>query len=111
MIQVLIPTDFSESARHAVDYAFKLFPHNDFEVHLLNVYEMVHASSEMIISIDDILKRNSEQGLKKEKEQLENEYPSLVGRINTISKFGSLVWSIEKLLRNSTIGARPAGTA
>ena len=54
MIQVLIPTDFSESARHAVDYAFKLFPHSDFEVHLLNVYEMVHASSEMIISIDDV---------------------------------------------------------
>ncbi len=110
MIRVLIPIDFSEAARNAVVYAGYLYPKRDLELYLLNVYEMVHASSEMIISIDDILKRNSEKGLEVERNKYEEEFPELKGRIHIISKFGSIVNSIEKVTSEKGIDMVLMGT-
>ncbi len=110
MIKILIPTDFSEAAEKAMAYARLLYQASDVEVYLLNVYEMVHASSEMIISIDDILKKNSEKGLEEEKIKLETAIPEFAGRIRLISKFGSLVSSIEKVIKEHRIDLVLMGT-
>jgi nucleotide-binding universal stress UspA family protein len=110
MIRILIPTDFSDAAQKAVAFAEFLYPHGVIEVFLLNVFEMVPASSEMIISIDDILKKNSNQGLDREKEKIEGSFPLLKGRVFTLSRFGSLVKSMEKFVKGKSIDLVLMGT-
>lgn len=109
MKKVLIPTDFSDSALKASGFATSWLGEN-IELFLLNTFELVHSTSEMIISIDDILKRNSEDGLEKEKRMLENLYPGLLGSITTISKFGPLVTSINQVVEECRIDLIVMGT-
>jgi nucleotide-binding universal stress UspA family protein len=62
-MRILIPTDFSDNARKALDYALTLFGDNEPEVVLLNTWQIPHTGVGMLVSIEDILKEESERSM------------------------------------------------
>jgi nucleotide-binding universal stress UspA family protein len=55
--QILVPTDFSDSAEHAVDYAFELARALGGKVHLLHVWAIPPAPDSLVLTgnvIDDV---------------------------------------------------------
>lgn len=76
MIRVLLPTDFSGNANHAIDYAFNLFGFEGVEYLLLNAFVEPHNSADMLVSLNDILQKQSQDELNQAYEQLLEKYPN-----------------------------------
>jgi len=99
--KVLLSTDFSENAQHAIDYALLLFGDQDVNYFLLNSYCLMHNIPEMLISLEDILHEQSEKGLKKNLAHIKNDYQKLV--IETISTYGEPAVAIKKVVKDRSI--------
>ena len=108
--RVLIPTDFSSNALNAARYAFKMLgDENGIEYVILNSYSIPHGGSNtMLVSITDILKQDSTQGLKKTLEELENDIGN--NEVKTLSVHGSLNGVIEELLEKEEFSLIVMGT-
>lgn len=87
MKSILLPTDFSDNATRAIRYALVLFG-KDARFTLLNTYEMPHSGATMLISIADVLKSESESRLKSELQNFIDDFPHLIGQIDTVSVMG-----------------------
>lgn len=71
MYNLLIPTDFSENARKAANYALWLFQGQKVNLILFNAYGTSRSEGSMLISIDDILKKDADKEMAKEIERVE----------------------------------------
>jgi nucleotide-binding universal stress UspA family protein len=87
MKNILLPTDFSDNALNAARYAMHLFGDTANYV-LINAYQVPHSGSTMLISIADILKRDSEQLLQDMRGTLEDEFPGLKEHISILAEMG-----------------------
>lgn len=96
MQQILIPTDFSENARRAARYACAVFGENATYT-ILNTYEVPHSGATMLLSISDILEKDSLQLLREEQANLEEEFVSLAGKISIKAQMGAPETVIKKL--------------
>ncbi len=72
MYNILIPTDFSENARKAVNYAIWLFQGTDVSLFIYNAYGTNRSDGSMLISIDDILKKEADEKMAKEMARIED---------------------------------------
>ena len=86
MQKILIPTDFSEIAREAARYAKKYVAANDAEFYVLHAYNQPD-SNDMLISIVDILKEESDKMLNDEAAFLQKELGIPSDRIFLICLF------------------------
>ncbi len=110
-MKVLIPTDFSESARAAFDYGYQLVKdHSDLELILLNSYEMpkVGANGGVIMNLEEAMAKESERDLSIELRQLQELYPGV--KINTISRYGTLENSISRTWNEEKVDFIVMGT-
>ena len=80
MKTILIPTNFSDVARHATDYAIQLLGKDLGRVILLNAFEQPKMGRTLQLSLIDILKRTSEKGLIEDKTRIEEEFPDKILR-------------------------------
>lgn len=99
MRKVLIPTDFSDGAMNAVSYAFDMFKGmGDTEFILLNTYDIPRSglSNIKLKSINDILKKDSEEGLERCLAKMKKNGDA--NHVRIISKHGMLSDVIEGLL-------------
>jgi len=89
MKNVLLLTDFSNTARNAALYALKML--NDEHVHftLLNAYDLEFSGSPYIAQLKEEMAYESEKGLKEELSILKRLFPNAV--IEPLSVFGSLI--------------------
>lgn len=97
MMKILIPTDFSENAHQAARYALALFGDSAYYT-LVNAYQVPHSGSTMLISIADILKRDSEQLLKEQLGRLEDEFPNLTSNLSILAEMGQADIVLKKLV-------------
>lgn len=89
MKKVLIPTDFSENARNAMEYAIQLSGINGYEFVLLNAFKTPNAGSGgMLVSLDEVLEKEGVKDLKREKIYFEEKYPGI--NISIRCKHGEL---------------------
>lgn len=65
-INILSPTDFSENARGAFEYALSMWGDEPHCFYLLHAYQTLQKAPEFLISVDDILRENSQQSLEQE---------------------------------------------
>lgn len=100
MKKILIPTDFSENAYQAARYALRLFG-NSADYTLVNAYQVPHSGSTMLISIADILKRDSEQLLREQIIRLEDDFPSLVDHLSAVAEMGQADTVLRKIISNN----------
>lgn len=96
MKKILIPTDFSENAQKATRYALGVFG-DTAHYTLVNAFQVPHSGSTMLISISDILKRDSEELLKEELIRLEDEFPHLVNNLHVVAEMGHADIVLRKL--------------
>jgi len=97
MMKILIPTDFSDNAFNAARYALTLFG-DSARYTLVNAYQVPHSGSTMLISIADILKRDSEQLLKEVLIKLEDEFPHLTDHFSIQAEMGQADIVLKKLV-------------
>ncbi|MGB0369107.1 MAG: universal stress protein, partial [Flavobacteriales bacterium] len=102
MKNILIPTDFSDNAMKAAEYAFRLYS-NDSTFILLNSYEVPTSGATMLISISDVLKKESITQLEAEQTRLLDKHPELSGRIEMKSLLGSPNSAIKQASENADV--------
>ncbi len=110
-MRVLIPTDFSESARAAFDYGYQLVNHHDdLEMILLNSYEMpkVGASGGVMMNLESAMAKESERDLSIELKKLKAKYPNL--NISCVSRYGTLENSISRTCNELIVNFVVMGT-
>jgi len=91
MKNIVLPTDFSDNARHACRYAINLYKGQEVTFHLIHSFEPPHPTG-MLIRIDDIMKKEALQSLKSEQSLLEKdlnegqrlEVDAVVGELNNV---------------------------
>lgn len=91
MKTILVPTDFSSTAKQGIDYALLLGRQFGAHIILLNVWSLPQTHSSMIISINDIIKENSEKAMKTLKNQLLQDPQNINIEFETIVKMGDIV--------------------
>lgn len=110
MKNILIPTDFSANSKRAAEYAILLFHQNDTHLYLMNSYEMPQAGASMLISMEDILKKNSEEELCSLEIDLKQEFSGHKPNLKTISIYGDPVFAITKTVEDNHIDLVIMGT-
>jgi nucleotide-binding universal stress UspA family protein len=108
MKKILVPTDFSESAGKALDFAINLSKIFDSKVFLVNTYAVPHAGATMMVSIDDLLKQESVKHLNKEEERLKAAHPNL--EVVTYCLPGSLDAALKDFTKDHHIDLVVMGT-
>ncbi|NVN17973.1 universal stress protein [Muricauda sp. HICW] len=116
MQKILIPTDFSENAWNAIDYAMQLFRNRRCTFYLLNTYTPVIPSSRFMakmidgVRIVDAVRENSEQGLNKTVKRIQSKYGNPNHSFETISSFNLLVEEVKDIVETFGINLVVTGT-
>lgn len=110
MKTVLLPIDFSENSRNAVDYAIDLFGDDECEFVLLNCYRTPHAGATMLVSIEDLMHNETINDLKEEKQRIIDNNPSAVLNIDVVAEFGDIIMGLNKVTRNRYVDVIVMGT-
>nr|WP_297789227.1 universal stress protein [uncultured Allomuricauda sp.] len=116
MQKILIPTDFSENAWNAIDYAMQLFRNRRCTFYLLNTYTPVIPSSRFMakmidgVRIVDAVRENSERGLTKTVERIKTKYGNPNHSFETISSFNLLVEEVKDIVETFGIHLVITGT-
>jgi len=100
---ITILTDFSSSARNAMEYAFHLFKYSDTKNILLNVYREPQLGEDMLISITDLLEKESRRRLSKERQVLTSTFSDNHLQVTQRAEYGTLVDVVNHILRKEHI--------
>ena len=116
MQRILIPTDFSENAWNAIDYAMQLFRNKRCTFYLLNTYTPVIPSSRFMakmidgVRIVDAVRDASERGLQKTVTRIKSKYRNTNHSFETISSFNLLVEEVKDIVDTFGIHLVVTGT-
>lgn len=117
MKKVLLPTDFSENAYNAIEYALQLFKEETCAFFILNTYTpmiynyeyQLHADQYMMEAVD-MVKKNSEIKLENLLRLLKKEHPNPKHTFKTISSFNILTDEVMELSKKYDIDLVVMGT-
>ncbi|WP_222983119.1 universal stress protein [Flagellimonas meishanensis] len=104
MQKILVPTDFSENAWNAIDYAMQLFRDRECTFYLLNTYTPVIPSSRFMakmidgVRIVDAVRDSSQRGLQKTVDKIKSKYKNPLHQFETISSFNLLVEEVKDMV-------------
>lgn len=95
---IILLSDFSEDARNAMRYAIEAFGTN-VKYQIINSY-YARTSSATLLDINDILAKESIQGLENDKKWLHAKFPDLSLSLDTKSVFGTPIDAIKRLAKD-----------
>lgn len=109
---ILLPTDFSASARSAMQYSQQLYMGRGYKYIILNTVEPNAASSNagMIVNMSEIIAKESLEGLKKEKEWLSSLPESEGNLVETVQMFGEFVNCVNQIVKDKAVDMVILGT-
>ena len=116
MHHILIPTDFSETAQSAVDYALSYFKGERCVFHFLNTYtpDFVHSRVMALAhganQEEDAMQVISDKGLKRLVEDLKAQHPNSGHEFHTVSSFNLLTEEVKEQLSMYPINMIVSGT-
>jgi nucleotide-binding universal stress UspA family protein len=110
MKNILFPTDFSENSEHALPFALEVSRLFGCEITLFNSYKLPHSKSNLMVSMQDRMKKDSEQELNSIKTKIAGieKYKDLIITID--SKSGGFVSLIPKIAKRSNTDLIVMGT-
>ncbi len=108
MNKILVPTDFSDTANKALEFAVKLAKCFDSEIHLLNSYDVPHSGATLMISIDELLEKDSILNLTNSASKLKESHPSV--KVITHSHAGPTYDVVLRFIKNNQIDLVVMGT-
>jgi nucleotide-binding universal stress UspA family protein len=107
--RVLVPTDFSNNAKNAFEFAYHLFG-RDAQYDLLNCYYNLPSYNDMGESYINILKENSEVAMAKEFDRIKENYDIVEGNLNGMSLNGFPAFGIKTACDEKTYDVIAMGT-
>lgn len=108
MKNIIIPTDFSQNATRAMDFAISNFNDPDTFFWLTHVYRMPYSGAVVSIDLDNLLKEDREEDLKKELIAVRAKYPGIQIKGHAIQ--GMFVDVITKIIDSESIDMIVMGT-
>lgn len=97
MKKIILPTDFSEGAEKACEYAINLFGESPVTFVLVNSYVIPTSTSEMLISVNDVLGQSSLENLLRQRNRLTTKFPHIADKLEYLSFNGYLETSLNRL--------------
>jgi nucleotide-binding universal stress UspA family protein len=97
MKKILFPTDFSENSEHALPFALELARLFQCEITLFNSYKLPHSKSNLMVSMQDRMKKDSEQELNSIKTKIAGIEKSTELVIGSEARSGGFVSLIPKM--------------
>jgi len=110
MKKILIPTDFSENAKNAADYAITMFDSEDTTFLLLHAFYIPNASQEVNFSYNDLSHNNAEEQFKEEKSRIDSTFTLLKGKIESYFEIGAIVDIANSFIEKNQIDILVMGT-
>ncbi|MGB3344216.1 MAG: universal stress protein [Aequorivita sp.] len=116
MKNILLPTDFSQNASNAIEYAIQLFKDEDCTFHLLNTFTPVAynvatlADSYSTMMIEEITRQNSESGLLEIEKELKKKFKNPKHTFQVLSSFNLLIPEIKAVIKERNIDLIVMGT-
>jgi len=110
MKRVILLTDFSSTSRHAIEFAINMFGYEEVDYLLLNVYTEAHLSNDMLVSIEDLLIKESQRELQEEWTYFNDRFPDKSIKITPLSKYGELADVANRLRKSDNIDFVVMGT-
>ncbi|MEQ8910349.1 MAG: universal stress protein [Vicingaceae bacterium] len=110
MKKILIPTDFSQNAKKATDYALSLFTEKDIEVTLLNTFYIPYSAHDVAYSINDVTYDNAKQLFEAEQKRIKRKFPDLKPTIKTDFSIGEVVNVVNSMERKEAYDLIVMGT-
>ena len=96
MKTILVPTDFSDNANRALDYACHLALYKEAKIILMNAYQSPASTSNVMINFTDILEEDSKKDLAKDLAKLRENHTYAKVEVELFSCYGYLSESIKK---------------
>jgi hypothetical protein len=106
---ILAITDFSKSSTTAILFAARLFKNSKRKIIFLNVFENPNDKSPLLISVEDILIKDSEAGLKKQSTEVETALKTLKFSSTRHSMAGKLRKAIRTITQFENVDLIVAG--
>jgi nucleotide-binding universal stress UspA family protein len=110
MKTILVPTDFSDTANKARDYAVQLAQELNAQIFLLNTYHIPYsgASAGTIVNLGKVALEESEKAMNNQAEFLSLNFPNLI--FKTFCKPGMLLDSVRRIGKNKEVDLIVMGT-
>ncbi len=108
---IIVPTDFSDNAHIAIDYACHMALNYKSKIILMNSFEIPASSSNVMINFTDVLEEDSIKGLDKELEIIRENTSFDSVEIELFSCFGSITDAINKAEKSYDFDLIIMGTA
>ena len=109
--RILCPTDFSNNAQNAIDYAIELFKDETCEFYILNTYSVEGYALEMSVSRDlEESHKKSIGGLKLTLEQISDSGTNKNHKFRKISECGDLIETMKNIVDKQDIDLVVMGT-
>lgn len=110
MKTILVPTDFSANATHALDYALEVAKSLKSNLLLLHVYQVPYDFEIQLPGIIEEMERKSAEGLEKEKARASKALEGTGLQIKTFSTMGDVVEATLELSENENVDLVIMGT-
>lgn len=111
MKTILLPTDYSDHSRNAIEYALAMFRTSDHRFLLMNAYYMPHAGAVMMTSIEDSMRKSAVEEMDVFINKLTTIHPDLAHRIEDEVVYGDPYIAIQSTLKEKgDIGLIVMGT-
>lgn len=108
MKNIIIPTDFSTNAGLALDFAINNFNAPDTVFWLTHVYRMPYSGAVVSVDLDNLLKEDREEDMRKELAAARAKYPNLQVKGHAIQ--GTFIDVITKIVEKESIDMIVMGT-
>lgn len=105
---ILIPTDFSENARKAVQFAINNFNSNETTFVLLHSYKLSHYGAVVSVDLDDILKDDRVKAMEEEKQWVLDSFPDV--QLKTATYQGMVVDIVSRYTASNDVDLIVMGT-
>ncbi len=111
MLKILIPTDFSNVAQHAIDYTLQLFGSDEnYHILLLNTFVLPASHTSTLVSVEDIMEKNALNHLQEEEDRIKNKFSHYNLKISKIARLGFLNNIVQQECENNSIDYVIMGT-
>jgi nucleotide-binding universal stress UspA family protein len=108
MMKILITTDFSENSLNAAKFAISMFGVKDVHYSLVNTYTEPRAVTTVVVSLNDFLRKESIEGVTKQKELLLSLFDGL--KIESHTYYGAPANTIKNLSQEMEVDYVVMGT-
>lgn len=102
-MKILVPTDFSGNAWHALNYAIQLMSDKECTFTLIHTYEIPNSSSGEIISINDHLRAEANHKLRELKSMAERASNRNIHNFSYVALHGDFLRVINRFLNEEEV--------